>query len=659
MDKLRGWFIELHQAFKGSSAFGALVFMVLAVPVSFSPYPSTFFETVKYSLFFFGGGLLLWSIAKNWKINLPFKRVAVVWFILLALSVVLALDPLRSLVGYYPRYNNFFFLYVICFFVFLGVFNLEKPAQKKLLEIAFFASLIVALQGILQSFGLGYYGGIASLGSTSPDRVPGLLGNPNFSSLFIAIFFPLALHRALKPGTLPKVISAWIGMFILSWALSIFASRGAIAGAILGSFSYLIYIGFKKNWQQLSLGIVLIMLVSVPLAVNLLRYRGVESSVYIAQDHSAVNRYIAWDVAGEAIRLAPVFGIGAGSFQTFYWSHWPKSALSQTYYFDDPHNLLLYLLATLGLPFTIILAVLVVLICFRILVLVGRSEDGERFALVAGLGVFTFGAMFNPIVLSIWVVAAVFLGLLATPALSPTVFKVVFKVKVLTRILALFLIVFGCSTLLAEHLLVLATNRLDKKDYQSTIRYAQIVHYLNPSLTQPLNLSALAMIREGAPVARVEQQIALATALESKSPYNYLTCAKLYYELYKNKKNLDFATRADSCFKKAMQISPGYPEFELQYGAFLLQTGYAPQAEAYIKRGIAGGGGEGNAWLLLAAWYRETGQAKQLTFALLQAYKKAPTSFALREMAKEVEKTGDAKVVQLFVESENPLKYFR
>jgi hypothetical protein len=201
--------------------------------------------------------------------------------------------------------------------------------------------------------------------------------------------------------------------------------------------------------------------------------------------------------------------------------------------------------------------------------------------------------MFNPIVLSIWVVAAVFLGLLATPALSPTVFKVVFKVKVLTRILALFLIVFGCSTLLAEHLLVLATNRLDKKDYQSTIRYAQIVHYLNPSLTQPLNLSALAMIREGAPVARVEQQIALATALESKSPYNYLTCAKLYYELYKNKKNLDFATRADSCFKKAMQISPGYPEFELQYGAFLLQTGYAPQAEAYIKRGLAGGGGEG------------------------------------------------------------------
>lgn len=644
---------------RGEHIFAVIAFMLFFIPVSTSPVGGVYVEVVKHSLLFFGLGLLLFQFRKARDWSLP--QNPILWFlvVLLCLSTLLAMDPWRAFLGYYSRYNNFAILYFSVFTLVFVVRSFGLQRQKNLALIGVLAAFVVALFGIVQSLGVAYYGGIQSLIAAAPSRVPSFLGNPNFASLFVAMFLPVAGYFLISSSGRKKIFLAFICV-TMSWGLSVFASRGAILAALVGMAILGVSLLVRRAWINF-LYVLLLALFCLGISMaSLAVYRENGQQFFKAEDTSAVDRYIAWTSASNILEQHPLVGVGLGNYQNYYWKNWIYGASNVKYFFDDAHNLVLTTAATAGLPFAL---VLFTLLGYTIIFVGSRALKRSDFfviSTVSGLVVMLVGSLVNPIVISLWLAAAVLFGIssqylhIKSSALSVGVWG-----SRAVTMLGLVFIVFGAAAFSSEHLLVFAQKKLDKGDYQEVVRYARLAALTNPLSTQARNLAALGYIRLGN-TASADVAIEKALNLEPSSPFNYLTCANLYQEAYLwSRQDLTLAVKADKCFQIALEINRSHPDFELQYASFLITTNRVEEASGYIKRGLAGVSKDPKSWLLLARYYQETERLPQLLFALNQARKLSPGFKVLSGMIAILEDTKDVHSINLGLRATNPIQYYR
>lgn len=645
---------SVHSQFRTSVLFGPLVFTVLTVCLLLPPFGGASTDAIKYAALLVGGALFCWTLRSGPYATHPWAyRWVLVWVLWVSASTLLAGDRLYAFLGSYPRYNSSWLVYVLFAGLMCAVIGLGRKGERVAAGLAVLCGFAVALFGVLQAFGIGYYGGIESFFTVRAYRVPSLVGNPNFSSWFVAVLVPFGLLALSRARRLLPLLS-WIGFIFLSfWSLVMFSSRGAILAAGVGVAMLIGVLFCLKKIRQASvvLGVAAVSVAIFYQYYTIYRPSIREDVVNIAADSSASERFIAWHMAGEAWRAHPVFGLGPGNFDQFYWEKLPSTLMGGGQYFDDAHNLLFVLLADLGLPgFILFCALLGFAAVVCVAHLRSRHAEGWWPAAAAGVGTWVAASLFNPTVVALWVLLALLLGIIFVSHAHTAARE--FRLSLPTRLGAvmcgvlLFWIAVGITA--GEYALVYSIALEPYRPYYEDAANKQRFMTKWASRLEPYNLEiqygALATKKQTPEsLARMATDVRRAFRLHPESARAALLAAQIMADTYgKTKQDSDRAV-SDAYLKEALEKSSGYPVTYVWAAYYYWTTGRVELSERYARIAAAKQPQYYYNWLLLAKQARERGNFQAMTFALSKAQGLVPGNQDLAKVRKQLATTKDVK----------------
>jgi O-antigen ligase len=311
---------KLRLPYREDTAFGLLALAVFVIPLAFSYYAYENFESVKFSLFLLctGGAFAAFALANKGrtiivKYNKYFYALLLAFFLWAVISSIFSLDFVYSLIGFYYRYTSGLLFYAV-FLVFLLLLMqlLDAGRLEYLLKILVLDAFLVALVSYLQSFGWIFYSG---LGASAFVRGPSLLGNPDFSAMFLAALLPITVYFFIKSGRLWPRVYYGVVAFSIIVANLILASRAtliAMAISALVALGLLWIFKFPKSLFWALFAVAFLAGVGGNYFLNVSRPEAV-SSIASAPDSNTFDRFSAWDVSFKGIAHAPFFGSGPGT----------------------------------------------------------------------------------------------------------------------------------------------------------------------------------------------------------------------------------------------------------------------------------------------------------------------------------------------------------
>jgi O-antigen ligase len=531
--------------------------------------------------------------------------------------------------------------------------SLGKRFEQAVVWLVGICGFSVALFGVLQAFGVGYYGGIESLTSAYAHRVPSLVGNPNFSSWFVAAIIPFGFVGLLRARVQLARIGWIIFLFINFWSLVMFSSRGALLAMAVGivtlSFLYLVV----RNWRAvLFFGVVSICAFGIFFQYYTVYRPSISEGVAnISADTSASDRFTGWFMAEQAWRANPIFGNGPGNYDLFYWKHLPSTLMGGEQYFDDAHNLLVMLLADIGVPGVMLFSLLIGLagaVCVRNL----RRGDlsGWWAASASGVSVWLVAALFNPTVIALWVLLALLLAIIFISDGVLVLHDVQFSFP---RRLACIVVFAGCiyvalGLVAGEYALVYSISLEPYRTYYEDAANRQRFVTSWASKIEPYNLEirfgALAT-RKKTPdlLSRMSKDVRAAYLLHPGSTRAALLAAQLMTETYQITKSEGDRAEAERYLQTALAHSAGYPVTYSWAAYYYWQVGNVELSERYARLAAAKQPHYYYNWLLLAKQARERGSFQAMTYALKKAQSIVPGNEDLKKVRKQLAETKDVR----------------
>lgn len=654
---LRGGLLSVHSLFRGHAYYGPMVFILLTVPMLLPPFGGASTDAVKLSCLLIGVGLLCFAVQRNSEgvVNPLVSGWVAAWVLWLTVVTFFSHDSLYSLLGSYPRYNSSWVLFVgfgallwIC--VYMG-----KRYERPLVATLTVVSCCVALFGLTQSFGLGYYGGLDSLLSAAPARVPSLLGNPNFSSWWVAAVLPFGLFGVLQAKNFKLRLLWLVFVFGSVWSVVIFSSRGAIAATVVG---VLVFAGFMFMRQHKRAAALLLALGCVGGLLFSGSYHFYRSSaaeqLAVLQDSSATDRYVAWFIAGEAWREHPLLGLGPGNFDQHYWQRLPSSLMGGDQYFDDAHNVLLNILADLGGPGLLLFAGLFGLAVVVVLRALRRSMQLEMWmAASAGVAAWLVAALFNPVTIPLWVLLAVLLGVIFLQQARPvTGIRLRWPHIVFFRTVGVLSCLAAIALVIGEYVLVYTIALEPYRKFVPGIAEKQMKLTKFASLVEPFHLetrnAALATQILSAPALEgMRDGIADALNLHPKSARAALLAAQLSTEVWDRTHDQADFILAEQYLQRALGYGQGYPVVYPWAAYFYWKANNLELAEQYAHYAAAKQPRYYYNWLLLAKLYRQKGNLAGMEYALAKAQGVVPGNRELAQLRKQLRDAGKADAVDI------------
>lgn len=649
----------MHGRFRDVRLFGPVAFGLLTVSLMLPPFGGASTDAVKYVLLLFSFALVCFSLRKGIAGSvIPWFNKWVLLFIgWLTVVTFLARDPLTAFMGGYSRYNSSWLLFalfaaIIWICVYLGV-GVRTAIERLVLGISFCISVF----GLLQSFGLGFYGGIGSTLSAVPDRVPSLVGNPNFSSWFVAVVLPFAVLYLFRARTAASRIWWAVFTFLSVWSLVIFSSRGSLLAALIGYGVLTCCVLLLRKWRMVVVLVVIgVFAVSLFSGFYTLYRPGQSGTASVIRDSSANDRYVAWDMAGEMLEAHPLTGVGPGNFDQYYWELLPTTRMGGDQYFDDAHNVLLSILAELGIPgflfITFLFGAAGAIVVRKLFVRGTSKELGSWIAAAAGLAAWLVAALFNPTVIALWVLLAV---LLAIIFLEDKTQDYTLRMRIAPRLAWVMSGVLACvlavGLLVGEYSLVYIIAIEPYHGYpqvasqQSWITRAAAM--IEPYHMETRYAAIFIQTRNGLAAPEVRKRIQSAFQLHPYSTRSALVAAQLTADLwYRDHEDGDLKL-ADQYLHTALQRSSGYPVVESWAAIYYWRTNRPALAQQYAGYATYKQPHYLDNWLLLAKIYREKNNLKGMEFALSRAQELVPGNVDLAKMRKQLRDTGDVHAVEL------------
>ncbi|MCU0958775.1 MAG: O-antigen ligase family protein [Pirellulaceae bacterium] len=180
-------------------------------------------------------------------------------------------------------------------------------------------------------------------------------------SLVLWLFVVVSMRPRERAGRLQRV-GCWLCAAAVLTCLILTKSRAAFVAVPVGVVLLVARGPLARAWSRgRTLWALLVALgVLVALAV---RFGGVDRQVITEAPKSVLYRWQYWQATAALIRDHPWFGCGPGNFQTWY-TRYKAAGASETV--ADPHNFLLEIAATAGLPAAIcFVAAAVILVAAR------------------------------------------------------------------------------------------------------------------------------------------------------------------------------------------------------------------------------------------------------------------------------------------------------
>lgn len=314
-------------------------------------------------------------------------------FLFLAVLVITSLTgitPANSFLGNQFRANGVFtWLHFGAWYILLRVmFRNHSERWRHAMRITAIVAGFVALTGFFQSFLPDSWWGDAG------TRLSGVIGNPSFFGAYailafgssLALFFSSIQDFSLKEwlihpswSEIADIAIASIGGIMIVIAFILTRSRGALLGLMTGVvvgcavFSFLTY---KKRrslkpfitWFIVVLGISALLLLARNDAMRE-RFPGlaVVNVTEYFQSGTGQTRLMAWQIAWQGIKERPLLGWGMENFQVIFDRYHNPNFLRYSFaetVWDKPHNWLLEIAVSAGIPGLIFYLLMIGSACF-------------------------------------------------------------------------------------------------------------------------------------------------------------------------------------------------------------------------------------------------------------------------------------------------------
>jgi O-antigen ligase len=624
-------FPKFRLPYREDTAFGLLAFAVFVVPLAFSAFAYENFESVKFSLFLLcvgASGALFLLRQKQGKLVVKYNKY---FYILLAgfgfwaiISSCFSLDYFYSVFGFYYRYTSGLVFYAAFLtFIFLLINFLDSGRLEYLLKILALDAFVIALISFLQSFGWIFYGGLITNGFF---RGPSLLGNTDYSAMFLACALPLVIYLLYCSKSRGAKIYYSLSAFFIIIANLILASRAALLATLASLILALILLAIfkfpKKLFAALLLGFLAVLIlgyffldVSRPQALT---------SIAGSVDVNTSSRFYAWEVSFRGISQHPALGSGPGAYALFFEKAQLPSMAGQFGVFDDAHNLFLQLAVTGGLPLCLIFIAIIAVACFYGLKRLSQEKDILYLVLLCSMAAWLIAASFNPVPVPMYM----FFGVLAAGMLLKNLpqREVNFSLwaKFFLSVFAWLIFVFGGISLVSEHLLGAAARAYANGEYSAAGKLSSAGYAINPTNELFLIYRAASLIQLGRPGNEVGSDIAKIKSLHKTQSGSYVSASNLDNLLFSKGGDARILQLAAAEMETALQLNPLFAERYGQLALYYYQLGQTDKAQAVVLKDLTLNQGDFSAWILLAKLYQLQNNKPAVIFALTKAFDLQP-----------------------------------
>jgi hypothetical protein len=346
--------------------------------------------------------------------------VAALWAII-ALSTLMSVTPLQSLLGSYPEYSGVLVWFGVTV---IGGGAISLPWPHSWNPLARAVSLSVAIMGlysILQALGVDPL--VLNAGAAS-GRVTATLGNPSNAGIYLLFALPFTIERLRRDTALTWRCIGGAAAVLAILTVVFSGSRGAWLGLLSAAVIWLA--AEAPRWERARRKVALAALVVavVALAAAVVAIPQLEKRVTSSSAATIQWRFVAWRAATQAALDRPFLGWGPNSFRTVYTSYWPstvQAGASDAATVSDPHDIVMSAAASLGIPGAIGLLALIGLVGIACAGMVRRrgNDDLRSVAVCAALGGGLVALMFHYATLDTMAAAAVLLGLVVAAPETP------------------------------------------------------------------------------------------------------------------------------------------------------------------------------------------------------------------------------------------------
>ncbi|MBL8029791.1 MAG: O-antigen ligase family protein [Candidatus Doudnabacteria bacterium] len=627
--------------FREDTVFSLFALLFLTLPLFFNWNLNEKFETFKFALWLVLGGIIFLAVIIKNTVRVP-KGVLgyslFVWILLAILATVFSISPQTSFFGFYPRFTSgflFYFLWAMTFVFLLSSTNTQK--QQVLFRITYFDAVFIAIVGLLQSFGVGYYEGV---GQAAISRAPSLLGNPNFSSMFVVCALPFWLPLYFGAKSFSSKVYYTVGAFLLLWSAVNFSSRGAWIGLITGLLASLVFTFAFKFSKSVKLGAASALLGSIfvmAVFLQVARPEGI-SSILSFSDQSLTSRFFSWEVAARAASKFPFFGYGPGTLQIFYEKFRDSGINGQAGIFDDAHNIFLQMGATTGLPFVLIFLTICLLALWRgVKSLKENNSDLWGLANLVALVIWLTTSCFNPVSTANYLLL---LGILASMLFSKTEFvnlNLRTALKYPLACIAVLISLYGVVFLFSEFLFFKAKTSFVGQSFISSRKYVTFANRINP-FNQTYYLYQVANeVIANPKYLDLNSRIDKVIGMERESARSYVMAANLSYLTYDMTNESRYLNQAILFMNQSLVIDRYSPSRYVHTAFYLAEAGQFELAREYLKSSLALDSNNLSAWMLLARIYQLENRPAQLKYALNEAFKLKPDEVYLKQLSQSAQ----------------------
>ncbi len=640
--------------YREDKVFSLIFFLTFLTPLAFSVFLHENFETVKAALFLLLVGLAIIAFARR-QARIPSgPRVSKALVYVLSFFAVLVLfssfgsiDKLYSFFGFYYRFTgSFLFLSAFAALVFLLHAVGDREKLKFLLRVLIADAAIIAVFSCLQSFGVFFYEGAGAGGFL---RAPGLLGNPNFTSMFLAAILPFV------PGFMFDSRTAWLKLYyglssvFIVFAVALAASRGALlalAASLLVLAALNIFYKFSKKRILVFGGMFALVLALAGYLLIASRPQAINSIVKSA-DENTFSRLLAWQTAWEGIKIRPFFGSGPGTFALSYERQRQGGLGSTIGVFDDAHNLYLQLGATVGLPFlTCFLGLLIFAFYWGFKAV--RGPDGALvLAGISSLVAWLVGAAFNPVPVPMYLLLAIILAFMALPADKNLTLSLPPAAAWTGGAYAAVLAASAILFLAAEQVFYFSEMAFLTFRYPRANRLSGVALKINPTNQLYRIYHIGSGIDAGLDSGEIQRQIENFKTVHPGAANNFVEASKFYALLYDRNRDKQYLAKAAENMGSALKIDPYFPERYGQLALYDFQLGNLAKSKTELLQALSLKNNDFSSYLLLAKIYQQEGKKEQTIFALNRAFRLRPEVAQLRYLIAWLKTVDDIRNVPI------------
>lgn len=618
---------RLRFPYRQDHVFAVIFFMVVFVPLIFTNHLNDNIETPKIALWIICLGVLALFYSRQrttFRVNWLLALLLIAFVGWSALSAMWSLDVVNSLVGLYGRFTSsvlFYVVWALTVLIFSSYLNRDK--WLFLVKTLVLSGAVVAVFGLVQSTGVAFYAGLEE-----PVRplVPSFLGNPNFSSMFLASILPFGLLFALQSQSLTSRIYYASTTILMMVGLALFGSRGSLIAAFCALVIMVILMLYWRLGKKLVLGTAVGLLLTVGIAISFLSATrpSVVGQTLEFSETTVETRFVVWNDSLQIIERYPWLGTGPGNFFIAF-NQIANPLFANSEQFDDAHNLVLHLAVNGGIIFALLFLIIVGWSLGQGWLTARATRDPLFIVLLAATLAWLISASFNPVVSGCWLLLAVLLSGLLLSGQRNSVFPVGKYKAVLLFGLGIVAIVAPLAFVASDALANQMTAAYNQRNWEKVIALGQWSRRLNPLNPTVSAYWASARIKLTQPPEETEDLITYLLSLHPRSPRVQHMAATLYYLLYRQTNNDYYMSQVEPALQQTVALQPHQSLINSHVAYIYYKLEKRDQALHYTYAALVKDNKQFSSWVLLAKLAHERGDQQAFNEALQKIYSLRPS----------------------------------